>query len=45
MDWFKTVSWYYKDGFYTNEQVKMFVEKSKITAEQYQEITGEPYTA
>ena len=30
-------------GFYTAEQVADFVKKGKLTAEQYEEITGEPY--
>jgi uncharacterized XkdX family phage protein len=45
MDWFKTVKSYYDSGFYTKDQVKVFVVKGKLTPEQYQEITGDPYTA
>lgn len=45
MNWFKTVSDFYKSGFYTDEQVKVFVDKSKITSDQYQQITGQTYTA
>lgn len=45
MDWFKTVSDFYKSGFYTDEQVKVFVAKGKITSDQYEEITGKPYSA
>lgn len=45
MDWFKTVSNFYTSGFYTNDQVKVFVTKSKITSDQYQQITGQAYTA
>lgn len=29
--------------FYTKDQVKVFVDAGKITPEQYQEITGDPY--
>jgi uncharacterized XkdX family phage protein len=45
MDWFDIVNRYYKAGFYTNEEVQVFVEKGKITAEQYYEITKESYVA
>ncbi len=45
MDWYKTVKGYYDAGFYDNEKVKMFVQKSKITAAQYKEITGQNYAA
>ena len=30
-------------GYYTKEQVRVFVERGKITAAQYEEITGEPF--
>lgn len=43
MNWFKTISDYYKSGYYTDEQVKVFVAKSKITSDQYQQITGQAY--
>lgn len=45
MDWFKTISDYYKAGFYNDSQVRVFTIKGKITPEQYQQITGQPYTA
>ena len=45
MDWFKTVKDYYDSGFYTKEQVAVFVQKGKLTPEQYEEIVGEPYVA
>lgn len=45
MDWFKIVLDFYKSGFYTDDQVKVFVEKNKITSDQYQKITGQSYTA
>jgi uncharacterized XkdX family phage protein len=44
MDWFKTVKGYYDAGFYMIEQMKIFVQKSKITAVQFKEITGQDYT-
>lgn len=43
MNWFDTVKSYYDRGLYSKEQVAVFVTKGKITPEQYQEITGEPY--
>lgn len=45
MDWYKVVKTYYDAGYYTPEQVAVFVEKGKITAEQYKEITGLDYAA
>lgn len=45
MDWNKIVSDYYNAGYYTVDQVKVFVAKGKITAEQYSIITGDDYTA
>lgn len=43
MDWFKFVKDNYDAGNYTKENVAVFVVKGKITAAQYQEITGEEY--
>jgi len=45
MDWFKIVSDYFKAGYYTADQAKVFVIKGKITAEQYQQITGQVYVS
>ena len=45
MDWFKTVLGYYQAGYYTVDQVKIFVVKSKITPEQFYTITGQTYVA
>ena len=42
---FEQIKKYYDLGLYTKEQVAMFVEKGKITPEEYEEITGEPYEA
>ncbi|MCY9591443.1 XkdX family protein [Paenibacillus chitinolyticus] len=44
MDWFKTVKVYYDKGFYTNDNVKVFVVKNKITSEQYELITNEEFS-
>ena len=43
MDWFEKVNRFYSRGYYTNEDVKVFVRYNKITPEQYKEITGEEY--
>ncbi|RAK21157.1 putative XkdX family phage protein [Anoxybacillus vitaminiphilus] len=45
--WFNTIKRFYDNGHpsYTNESLKIFVKTGMITAEQYEEITGEPYTA
>lgn len=40
-DWLKMA---YPKGMATLEQCKLAVQKEKITAEQYKEITGEEYT-
>lgn len=34
---------YYEDGTYTKDYVRELVVAGKITAEEYEEITGEPY--
>ncbi|MCM3316191.1 XkdX family protein [Rummeliibacillus stabekisii] len=45
MDWFRTVSDFYKSGYYTDDQVKIFVVKGKITSQQFQKITDQEYLA
>ncbi len=40
---YKIVKMYYEKGIYTKENVAVFVKAEKITAEQYEEITGEAY--
>ena len=40
---YKIVKRYYDKGIYTKEDVAVFVKAGKITAEQYEEITGEEY--
>ena len=43
MQWYSLVKRYYDAGYYTNDNVRVFVEANKITAAQYQEITDEEY--
>ena len=43
MDWFAICSNYYDKGYYTNETLKVFVVKNKITVAQYLAITGGIY--
>lgn len=43
IDWCPSIKRYYNMGFYTNEQMKIFVVADFITAEQYKEITGGEY--
>lgn len=45
MDWFETVKYFYDASLYTVDQVKIFVVKNKITAENFKTITGQDYTA
>lgn len=40
---YKTVKKYYDMGFYSDEQVAVFVAKGKITAAEYKQITGKTY--
>lgn len=40
---FEKVKKYYDLGFYNDSQVAAFVEKGKLTPEQYKEITGKDY--
>jgi hypothetical protein len=44
MDWFKMAQndW---EVYHDKNRIKQFVIKGKITATQYEEIAGEPYTA
>ncbi|MED5050672.1 XkdX family protein [Anoxybacillus rupiensis] len=43
LDYFSLVKRYYTAGYYTDNEVKIFVQNGKISEQQYQEITGEPY--
>ena len=45
MDWNKICTGYYNAGYYTNDSLKVFVVKGKITADQYKTITGIDYVA
>jgi uncharacterized XkdX family phage protein len=45
MDYFKLVNDYYSKNYYTKDQVKVFVQREKITEAQYEVITGEVFTA
>lgn len=40
---FEKVKRFYDMGLYSNAQVAQFVKKGKLTAEEYQTITGEEY--
>ena len=40
---YKTVKRYYDKGFYDEADVATFVRAGKITEEEYELITGEPY--
>lgn len=41
---FETLKERYKSGRITKAMLKIYVKKGVITHEQYQEITGEPYS-
>lgn len=45
MNWFEKIKRYYDAGHYTIDEVKIFVRAGKITAAQFEEITGQVYTA
>ena len=38
------VKGYYDDGIYSVEDVKIFVKAKRLTAAEFEEITGEAYT-
>lgn len=42
---FEKILKFFKLKLYTKAQIRQFVVKGVITAEQYEQITGEPYTA
>jgi uncharacterized XkdX family phage protein len=44
MDWYQYAKsdW---EVYHDSSRIKMYVQKGKITSEQYQAITGEPYLA
>ena len=41
---FELVKYYYDSGFWKKKAVKKAVERGWITAEEYAEIVGEPYS-
>lgn len=41
--WYNTIKRYYDKGLYDNADVAFFVTKGKITASEYEEITGESF--
>ncbi|MFX3616210.1 MAG: XkdX family protein [Sporolactobacillus sp.] len=41
--WKIWISDYYKKGYYTNDQMKVFVTAGWITIDDYKEITGKDY--
>ena len=43
--WFTRIKRFYDAGYWTKEMVADGVVAGKITAEQYQEITGDAYSA
>lgn len=45
MDWYTFCQLNFGLGIATIESLKIYVTKGKITAAQYEEITGEAYTA
>lgn len=45
INWFQRVSEGYTFGYYDNVDVATFVLKGRITVEQYEQITGEPFKA
>ena len=40
---FEQIKKWYEEGLWTKAMVRNAVRKGKITAEQYEEIVGEPY--
>lgn len=45
MDWLATIQGFYDAGLWTDAQVAAAVAKGKITAADYQQITGQTYSA
>lgn len=43
MNWFEMIKKYYDNQLWTIDQVKVSVEKNKITKEEFKQITGEDY--
>lgn len=45
MDWFSSIKYFYDKGLWTKKQVHDVVAVGRITPEQYEDITGDPYVA
>lgn len=45
IDWFEKIKTYYDSGFWSIEWVRNAVEKKKITAGEFLQITGKEYHA
>lgn len=45
MNWYEFCKNNFDDGIATADSLKIYVQKNKITADQYKEITGTDYTA
>lgn len=43
MNWYEKIKKYYNAGYYTTQQMRLFVDAKKITKEEYKEITGQDY--
>lgn len=43
IDWFTYIKGFYEKGLWTKKQVHDVVAAGRITPEQYEEITGDPY--
>nr|MDH3163246.1 XkdX family protein [Bacillus licheniformis] len=43
IDWYTYIKGFYEDGLWTKKQVHDVVVAGRITPEQYEEITGDPY--
>lgn len=48
MNWLKTITYYYQQGYYnadptSRSYVGIFVKSGKITAEEFETLTGKPY--
>ncbi|MED3670969.1 XkdX family protein [Bacillus sp. FSL M7-0417] len=43
IDWFTYIKGFYENGLWTKKQVHDVVAVGRITPEQYEDITGDPY--
>ncbi|WP_373599413.1 XkdX family protein [Paraclostridium bifermentans] len=41
--WYNTIKRYFEMGFYTDDDMRVFVQAEKITVEQFEEIVGSNY--